>query len=60
MAVIIAAFYDEDPGEPDQAIRDILTDLAHEADTRDVDIHDALTSTLWMRDQELADWGVNS
>ena len=49
---------DEPPSEPDQAIRDVLTDLVHLADARGVDIHAALDRAVWMADQERADWGL--
>jgi hypothetical protein len=42
MHTLIAAWYDDEPSEPDQAIRDVLTDLVHLADERGIDIHAAL------------------
>ena len=58
MHTLIAAWYDDEPSEPDQAIRDVLTDLVHLADARGVDIHTALERAVWMADQERADWGL--
>lgn len=53
---IFDAMYDDEPTEPDQAIRDLLTDLIHEADARGVDIHDALIAAARMAGTETADW----
>lgn len=47
-AAIFEAFYDDEPGEPDQAIRDLLTDIMHEADARGADMTDALERAEWM------------
>lgn len=56
-AAIFGAFYDDEPGEPDQAIRDLLTDIMHEAESRGVDMTDALDRAAWMHDQERQGWG---
>lgn len=58
MNTLIAAWYDDEPSEPDQAIRDVLTDLVHLADARGIDIHHALDRAVWMADEERADWGL--
>jgi hypothetical protein len=58
VAVIFTGFYDDEPGEPDQALRDLLTDLVHEADWRGVDIYAALNSAVSMADQERDEWGM--
>ena len=58
MHTLIAAWYDDEPSEPDQAIRDVLTDLVHLADARGIDIHHALDRAVWMADEERADWGL--
>ena len=58
MHTLIAAWYDDEPSEPDQAIRDVLTDLVHLADARGVDLHHALDRAVWMADEERADWGL--
>lgn len=55
---LIAAWYDDEPSEPDQAIRDVLTDLVHLADARGVDLHHALDRAVRMADEERADWGL--
>ena len=55
---LIAAWYDDEPTIPDQAIRDILTDLTHLADKRGIDIRAALDQAIWMTDQERGDWGL--
>ena len=57
---LIAAWYDDEPSEPDQAIRDVLTDLVHLADERGIDIHAALDRSMWMADQERAEWGLGA
>ena len=54
--VTFEAFYDDEPGEPDQAIRDVLTDLIHEARARGVDVDDAIRRATEMADLERADW----
>lgn len=58
VAAIFGAFYDDEPGEPDQAIRDLLTDILHEAEARDVDMTDALDRAAWMHSEEREDWSV--
>lgn len=60
MHTLIAAWYDDEPSEPDQAIRDVLTDLVHLADERGIDIHAALDRSMWMADQERAEWGLGA
>lgn len=57
VAVMFAALYDNEPGEPDQAIRDLLTDIMHEAEARGVDMTDALCRAAWMHNQERQAWG---
>lgn len=54
--VTFAAFYDDEPTEPDQAIRDALTDLLHEAEARGVDFAEAVERARHMYDQERAEW----
>lgn len=58
MHTLIAAWYDDEPSVPDQAIRDVLTDLVHLADERGIDIRAAVDRAVWMADQERADWGL--
>lgn len=58
LKIIIAGLYDEEPTDPEQAIRDLLTDVLHEADARGIDVHHALDRATWMRDQEVAEWKV--
>lgn len=58
--MILKALYDDEPGEPDQAIRDLLTDTLHEAQRRGVDIDQALERAHWMQNQELAEWDLRS
>lgn len=54
--LIFEMFYDDEEGEPDQAIRDCITDLAHVADERGVDLVDCFWRALDMYDQERGDW----
>lgn len=56
--VTFSAFYDDEPTEPDQAIRDAFTDLFHEAEARGVDIWDALNRARDMYSQERAEWAA--
>lgn len=52
-------FYDDEPGEPDQAIRDCLTDLMHLAAERGVDFEDAVRRATGMWSEEREDWGLD-
>ena len=54
--LIFDMFYDDDEGEPDQAIRDALTDLMHIAADRGVDMEDAVQRAAWMFSQEREEW----
>lgn len=56
MALIFAGVYDDEPSEPDQAIRDLLTDVIHEARARGVDMDEAYERALWMQREEQAEW----
>ena len=56
MAQIFETFYDDEEGEPGQAIRDLLTDVLHEAEARGVNIHNAIGRATWMYHQECRDW----
>lgn len=50
-------FYDDEEGEPDQAIRDLLTDLMHEASARRVNMEAAIEQAASMFTQEVEEWG---
>lgn len=54
--MIFDMFYDDEEGEPDQAIRDALTDLMHVAADRDVDFNFAVERAAEMYEQEHQDW----
>lgn len=54
--LIFDMFYDDEEGEPDQAIRDALTDLMHIAAERGVDMEDAVKQAAWMFSQEREEW----
>lgn len=56
--LIFDTFYDDEEGEPDQAIRDALTDLMHIAAKRGVDFEEALTAAARMWTMEREDWEV--
>lgn len=56
LAVIFAGFYDDEPDEPDQAIRDLLTDVMHEAEARGVGIYEAWERAGRMFRMERAEW----
>ena len=53
-------FYDDEDGEPDQAIRDALTDLMHMAEKRGVDFVDAVDQAMQMWIMEQNDWKVTA
>lgn len=57
--LILDTFYDDEPDEPDQAIRDCLTDLMHIAAERGVDFEAAVrrASTMWVAERE--EWGLD-
>jgi len=57
--LIFEMFYDDEPGEPDQVVRDALTDLMHAAAERGVDFEDAVKQASRMYNQEREDWGAN-
>lgn len=54
--LVFDMFYDDEEGEPDQAIRDLLTDLMHVAAERGVDMEDAVTRAASMFSQEREEW----
>lgn len=56
--MIFDVFYDDEKGEPDQAIRDALTDLMHMAAKRGVDFEAALSKAARMWTMEREDWEV--
>lgn len=56
VGLIFDMFYDDEEGEPDQAIRDALTDLMHTAAKRGVDMEDAVERAAWMFSQEREEW----
>lgn len=56
--MIFDAFYDDEEGEPDQAIRDALTDLMHMAAKRGVDFEVAVAEASSMWTMERKDWEV--
>lgn len=56
--LIFDMFYDDEESEPDQAIRDLLTDLMHVAAKRGVDMEEAVTRAASMFSQEREEWEV--
>ncbi|AYB70193.1 hypothetical protein SEA_ONEIAGILLIAN_83 [Microbacterium phage OneinaGillian] len=57
--LIFEMFYDDEEGEPDQVIRDALTDLMHVAAERGVDFEAAVTEAARMWTMEREDWELN-
>ncbi|WP_181273631.1 hypothetical protein [Brevibacterium oceani] len=60
--LVFDMFYDArdpEPGEPDQAIRDCLTDLMRLAAERGVDFEDAVRRATGMWSEEREDWGLD-
>lgn len=51
-------FYDDEPDEPNQTVRDALTELMHIAADRGIDFDDALARAWRMRDLEREEWGI--
>lgn len=54
--LIFDMFYDDEEGEPHQAIEDCITDLAHIAEERHLDITQCFLAALKMYDRERAEW----
>lgn len=57
--LIFDMFYVDEESEPDQAIRDCLTDLMHTAAERGVDMEDAIRRAVEMFSQEREEWEVD-
>lgn len=57
--LVFDMFYDDEQDEPDQAIRDCLTDLMHLAAEREVNFEAAVKRAAWMWSQEREDWGLD-
>ncbi|QKO02836.1 MazG-like nucleotide pyrophosphohydrolase [Microbacterium phage Kelcole] len=57
--LIFDVFYDDEVGEPDQAIEDALTDLMHMAAKRGVDFEEALSGAARMWTKEREEWNVD-
>lgn len=58
LRMIVTAFYDEAADEPDQAMRDLLTDVMHECDRRGIDFYEAVAAAAWMSRTEREEWGI--
>lgn len=57
--LIFEMFYDDEEGEPDQVIRDALTDLMHVAAERGVNFEEAVTEAASMWTMEREDWELD-
>ncbi|UDL15457.1 MazG-like nucleotide pyrophosphohydrolase [Microbacterium phage Pepe25] len=57
--LIFDVFYDDESGEPSQAIEDALTDLMHIAAKRGVDFEAAVQDAAHMWSMERKEWNVN-
>lgn len=57
IGMVFDMFYDDEESEPDQAIRDCLTDLMHMAAERGVDMEVAVARAASMFTQEREEWG---
>lgn len=55
---IFDIFYDDEEGEPSQAIEDSLTDLMHMAAERGVDFEQALSNAARMWTNEREEWEI--
>lgn len=55
---VIFGLYDDEEGEPDQVIRDLLTDVMHEAVRRGVSLIGAFNRAEDMHYSERRDWGL--
>jgi hypothetical protein len=56
--VILHAFYDNVDAEPEIAVRDLLTDLAHYTGLRDIDLDDAIQGGKDVAEMEAEEWAV--
>ena len=58
-SLTFAMFYDDEEGEPDQVIRDVLTDLMHVAAERGVNFEAAVKEAARMWSMEREEWGLD-
>lgn len=56
--LIFDMFYDDEQGEPDQAIRDVITDLVHLTVEREVDFDEAVRRGKNMAHMESEEWAM--
>ena len=56
IGLVIDMLYDDEADDASTALADIVTDLAHEAERRGVNIQDVFSSGLWMYKQEREEW----
>lgn len=56
LELILAAYDDDDPGDPTQPYRDLLTDVLHHCAREGWPTHELIARADWMRTQESANW----
>jgi hypothetical protein len=57
LEIVLAPYDDDEPDEPGQPVRDLLTDVLHLCDAKGWDIQELLANAAWMRDEENREWG---
>lgn len=56
VGLVMALAYDDEPQEPDQALRDLLTDVVHTAAARRLDMSELLDAAQRMAERERQEW----
>lgn len=57
--LIFEMFYDDEEGEPAQAIQDVITDMMHVAAERGVDMEAVIQAAAHMFTQEREEWELD-
>lgn len=57
LEIVLAPYDDDEPDEPGQPVRDLLTDVLHLCTMKGWDIQELLSNAAWMEEQEVREWG---
>lgn len=57
LELVLASYDDDEPDDPGQPVRDLLTDVLHLCDAKGWDIQDLLSKAEWMQQIEIGEWG---
>jgi len=57
LEIVLAPYDDDDPDDPGQPVRDLLTDVLHLCDAKGWRIHDLLDQAVQMAGTERQMWG---